>query len=107
MTEVLQVNDDNFESEVLESELPTLVDFWAPRCGPCHTVAPVVEELASEYAGRIKVAKMNVDENPKTPTTYNIRGVPTLILFRNGRIAAQVVGAVPKARLEAALKDHV
>jgi thioredoxin 1 len=106
MTELLQLNDDNFEAEVLKAETPTLVDFWAPWCGPCRMVGPVVEELAAEYAGRIKVAKMNVDENQKTPSKYNIRGIPTLILFKGGEIAEQVVGAVPKTKLDAMLKGH-
>jgi thioredoxin 1 len=106
MNDILQLNDDTFEAEVLKSELPTLVDFWAPWCGPCRIVGPVVEELARDYAGRIKVAKMNVDENPKTPSTYNIRGIPTLILFKGGQIAEQIVGAVPKAKIDAMLKGH-
>ena len=99
MSDLLQVNDGNFEDEVLKSEIPTLVDFWAPWCGPCRMISPIVEELATEYEGKIKVTQMNVDDNPSTPTKYSIRGIPTVILFNGGQIAEQIVGAVPKAKL--------
>ena len=100
MSDVLPINDDNFETEVLKAGQPVLVDFWAPWCGPCRVVSPLVEELADEYAGRIKVAKMNVDENQKTPARYNIRGIPTLIVFKDGQVGGQIVGAVPKTKLQ-------
>ncbi len=96
-----EVNDKNFASEVLQSDLPVLVDFWATWCGPCKSIGPVVEELSKEYNGRVKVTKLNVDENPATPGQYGVRGIPTLILFKGGRVLEQIVGAVPKTRLTA------
>ncbi len=97
---LLHVNDGNFQSEVLDSDMPILVDFWAPWCAPCNILGPVIEELAEEYKGKIKVAKMNVDESPATPGQYGIRGIPTVILFKGGQVADQVVGVVPKAHLK-------
>jgi thioredoxin 1 len=94
------VNDGDFEQQILKSELPALVDFWAAWCGPCRTVGPVVEELATEYAGKIKVAKLNVDDNKETPTKYGVRGIPTLMLFKDGQVVDQIVGAVPKSRIK-------
>jgi thioredoxin 1 len=96
---VTEVSDVSFEQEVLKSEVPVLIDFWAPWCGPCKAIAPVVEQLAGEYDGRLKVVKMNVDDNPQTPSRYGVRGIPNLILFKRGEPAAQIVGAVPKAQL--------
>ena len=101
------VTDANFKSEVLESDLPVLVDFWAPWCGPCRMVAPVVEELARSYEGRLKVGKVNVDENPEISRAYGIQSIPTLMVFKNGQIAERIVGALPKPMLEKALKPHL
>jgi len=101
---VVQVTDDSFEQEILKSDLPTLVDFWASWCGPCRAIAPVVEELSEDYAGKVKVAKLNVDESPKTPGQYGIRAIPTLIMFKDGKQVDQITGAVSKAHIEEALK---
>jgi thioredoxin 1 len=101
---VLAFNDGNFETEVIKSATPVLVDFWAPWCAPCKAVAPIVDTLAEEYDGKIKVGKVNVDESPATPGKYGIRGIPTVILFKDGKLIDQVVGAVPKAQLEALIK---
>ncbi len=104
MAGVAEVTDNNFQAEVIESDVPVLVDFWAPWCGPCRMVAPVVEEIANERAGELKVVKMNTDENQQTAMAYNILSIPTLILFRNGQAAKTVVGAYPKRKLEAELE---
>ncbi len=101
---VAEVTDNNFQAEVIESDVPVLVDFWAPWCGPCRMVAPVVEEIAKEREGELKVVKMNTDENQQTALTFNIMSIPTLILFRNGQPAKTVIGAYPKRRLEAELE---
>ena len=101
---VLQVTDDTFEAEVLKNETPVLVDFWASWCGPCRAIAPVVEELSEQYAGKVKVAKLNVDESPKTPGQYGIRAIPTLIMFKGGQVADQITGAVSKSHIEQALQ---
>ncbi len=103
MGKVLEVSDQTFEQEVLQSATPVLIDFWAPWCGPCKAIAPVVEELAGTYGGRLKVVKMNVDDNPQTPSRYGVRGIPNLILFKGGQVADQIVGAVPKAHLVRAI----
>ncbi len=99
------VTDSSFEADVLKNEQPVLVDFWAPWCGPCRAIAPVLEELAKEYDGQITVVKMNVDENPSTPSKYGIRAIPTLILFKNGDVAGQVTGAVSKSNLKDMIND--
>jgi thioredoxin 1 len=103
-SKVLHINDSNFNAEVLKSEIPVLVDFWATWCGPCRTMNPIVEELANEFSGRLKVTKLNVDENPSTPTQYGIRGIPTLIIFKEGKVFDQIIGAVSKARLKAIIE---
>ena len=95
----LEVTDDSFTNEVLNSELPVLVDFWAEWCGPCKMVSPIVEELANEYNGKVKVAKLDVDSNPQTATNYGIRGIPTLLMFKDGSAVDQIVGAVPKTQI--------
>ncbi len=104
---MLEVNDQNFETEILKSEIPALIDFWAPWCGPCKMIAPVVEELAKQYEGKVKFAKLNVDEAPETATRYGVRGIPTLIVFKGGQDADRIVGAAPKARLEQLVNKHL
>ncbi len=101
---VLTLGDTNFETDVLKSSIPVLVDFWASWCAPCKAVAPLVDAIAEEYEGKIKVGKVNVDDNPATPSKYGVRGIPTIILFKDGKIMDQVVGAVPKAQLDALIK---
>jgi thioredoxin 1 len=103
MADVFQVTDSNFQAEVIESENPVLVDFWAPWCGPCRMVAPVLEEMASERPD-LRVGKLNVDENQQTAAQFEVLSIPTLILFRNGQVAKKVIGAYPKKRLEAELE---
>jgi thioredoxin 1 len=107
MADVQAVSDDTFEAEVLKSATPVLIDFWAPWCGPCRAIAPVVEELARDYAGKVKILKMNVDDNPRTPQQYGVRGIPNLILFQNGQVKQQITGAVPKAQLVRAITSVV
>jgi|SRR3954451_22011800 thioredoxin 1 len=101
---ISEVSDTNFQAEVIESETPVLVDFWAPWCGPCRMVAPVLEEIGAEKGDALKIVKLNVDENQQTAMTYEVLSIPTLILFKNGAIAKKVVGAYPKRKLEAELE---
>ncbi|MFM2397757.1 MAG: hypothetical protein RLZZ144_1007 [Pseudomonadota bacterium] len=101
------VTDDNFQTEVLQSAVPVLVDYWAEWCGPCRMIAPILEEVSKEYAGRLSVAKLNVDENQQTPQKYGVRGIPTLMLFKNGNIEATKVGALSKSQLTAFIDSHI
>ena len=103
MSELLQVNDSSFEDEIVKSNIPAMVDLWAPWCQPCLMTAPWVEELAQKYEGRFKVAKMNVDENPVTATQYGVRSIPTLLLFKDGKVEDTIVGAVGKSNIEKAM----
>lgn len=107
MSEVAEVKEADFKEVVLDSELPVLVDFWAPWCGPCRMVAPVVEEIAQQYEGKVKVVKLNTDENPQIASQYGIRSIPTLIVFKDGEKKDMVVGAVPKTTLSNTLEKHL
>lgn len=98
---ILHVTDDSFETDVLQSTQPVLVDYWADWCGPCKMIAPILDEVARDYAGRLKVAKLNIDDNQKTPASYGIRGIPTLMIFKNGNVEATKVGALSKSQLAA------
>ncbi len=107
MKNVIEGTDLNFENEVLQSDTPVLVDFWAPWCGPCRMVSPIVEEIADDYAGKIKVVKLNTDENQNIAMTYGIRSIPTLGIFKDGQVVDSVIGAVPKQHLEEKIKPHL
>ncbi len=104
MNDLLEVDDNNFQNEILESTVPAMVDFWAPWCQPCFIVAPWVEELAKEYEGKIKVAKINVDQNPNIPNRYGIRAIPSILLFKDGELKDTIVGAVGKSNIEQAVQ---
>lgn len=106
-TAILEVTDANFDQEVLKSDQPVLIDFWAVWCGPCKALSPIVDEVAQSYAGRVKVAKMNVDQNQGTPGRYGIRGIPTLLIFKGGQVKEQIVGYVPKETIEKAIDKHM
>jgi thioredoxin 1 len=99
MGKPIEINDANFEEEVLKSDIPVLIDFWAVWCGPCRVIAPVIEELASEYEGKVKFGKLDVDNNPNTAVKFGIRSIPTLLIFNDGQVADQLIGAVPKAKI--------
>ncbi|MFA7241380.1 MAG: thioredoxin TrxA [Sulfuricellaceae bacterium] len=101
------VTDDSFEQEVLQAQMPVLVDYWADWCGPCKMIAPILDEVAQEYTGRLKVAKLNIDENQQTPPKYGIRGIPTLMIFKNGNIEATKVGALSKSQLTAFIDSNI
>ncbi|MCC6301962.1 MAG: thioredoxin TrxA [Gammaproteobacteria bacterium] len=101
------VSDGEFEQQVLKSDLPVLVDFWAEWCGPCKMIAPILDEIADAYAGKLTVAKLNIDDNPATPPRYGIRGIPTLMLFKNGNVEATKVGAVSKSQLSAFIDSNI
>ena len=107
MSAALQVTDASFKQDVLESDIPVLVDFWAPWCGPCRMVAPVVDEIAQQYEGKVKVVKLNTDENPNVASQYGIRSIPTLMIFKGGQRVDMVVGAVPKTTLANTLEKYI
>ena len=104
---IVYVTDDSFEAEVLNSEKPVLVDYWADWCGPCKMIAPILDEIANEYDGKLKIAKLNIDDNPGTPPKYGIRGIPTLMLFKGGNVEATKVGAVSKSQLTAFIDSNL
>lgn len=105
--QIVYVTDDNFESEVLNSDTPVLVDYWADWCGPCKMIAPILTEISAEYAGKVKIAKLNIDENPATPPKYGIRGIPTLMIFKGGNVEATKVGALSKSQLTAFIDSSI
>ena len=107
MSNIVYLTDDTFEEEVIKSEGPVLVDYWADWCGPCKMIAPILDEIAGEYGDKVKIAKLNIDENPATPPKYGIRGIPTLMLFKGGNVEATKVGAVSKSQLTAFIDSNI
>ncbi|WP_114934530.1 thioredoxin [Haemophilus influenzae] len=107
MSEVLHINDADFESVVVNSDIPVLLDFWAPWCGPCKMIAPVLDELAPEFAGKVKIVKMNVDDNQATPAQFGVRSIPTLLLIKNAQVVATQVGALAKTQLANFINQHI
>ncbi|MCU7816098.1 MAG: thioredoxin TrxA [Candidatus Thiodiazotropha sp. (ex Lucinoma kastoroae)] len=105
--QIVHVTDDSFESEVIQSSQPVLIDYWAEWCGPCKMIAPVLDDIANDYNGKLKVVKLNIDENPNTPPRYGIRGIPTLMLFKNGEVEATKVGVVSKSQLVAFIDSNL
>lgn len=104
---VIHVTDASFEQEVLKSSTPVLIDFWAPWCGPCRTIAPIIDDLAGEYSGRLKVVKINVDDNPEIPVRYGVRGIPNLLIIKGGQVKEQIIGAVPRGTLVKAVDSAI
>jgi len=107
MSEVLHITDADFETAVVQSDIPVLVDFWAPWCGPCKMIAPILDEIAPEFAGKVKIVKMNVDDNQTTPAQFGVRSIPTLLLIKNGQVVATQVGALPKTQLANFINQHI
>jgi thioredoxin 1 len=104
---IVEINDDNFDRDVLKSDKPVLIDFWAAWCGPCKALAPIVDEVANTYSDKVKFGKMDVDRNSATPQRYGIRGIPTLLIFKDGKVQEQIVGYVPKEKIEQALNKYI
>jgi thioredoxin 1 len=104
---IVQITDATFQAEVLEADQPVLIDYWAEWCGPCKMIAPILDALADEYAGKLKIGKLNIDDNPETPASFGVRGIPTLMLFKNGEAVATKVGALSKSQLAAFLDSHL
>ena len=107
MSNIVHVSDDSFDTDVIKSDIPVLVDYWADWCGPCKMIAPILDEIAGQYAGKLKITKLNIDENPSTPPKYGIRGIPTLMLSKGGEVEATKVGAMSKSQLTAFLDSNL